>query len=358
MYLQHYLDHDQYRNWLKAPMPNPRTVRLQATQSPAAPYFANYVTDQLVPRYARARRSTAAGYKVRTTIDLGLQKIARDAIAKVLPPSIGPTAALVAIDAHTGAVLAMVGGRNYHQSQFNLATQGERQPGSSFKPFVLAAALRDGIAPSTTFVSHPVAIDAGGRAWTVNNFEHDNLGTIDLCDGDRVLRQHGLRAAHERRRARRTSSPRRTRWGSRRRSTPYFSIGLGGEPATPLEMARAYATLANGGYRLDSSIFRERAERGRASRRPSRTSRARARRTTRPSRGRSTGYERQRRDRGPDAPGRRPVRHRQGGAAARLGGRRQDGHDRELRRRLVRRLHARPRHGGLGRLPEQADPDD
>ena len=56
----------------------------------------------------------------------------------------------------------MVGGRNYRQSQFNLATQGERQPGSSFKPFVLAAALRRGISPSTTLVSAPVTIDAGG----------------------------------------------------------------------------------------------------------------------------------------------------------------------------------------------------
>ena len=80
---------------------------------------------------------------MRTTIDLRMQKMAREAIAKVLPPEIGPTAALVTLDARTGAVLAMVGGRNYHQSQFNLATQGERQPGSSFKPFVLAAALQE-----------------------------------------------------------------------------------------------------------------------------------------------------------------------------------------------------------------------
>ena len=85
----------------------------------------------------------------------------------MLPPSIGPTAALVAIDAHTGAVLAMVGGRNYHHSQFNLATQGERQPGSAFKPFVLAAALKSGIAPSTTLVSKPVSIFLGDKLWNV-----------------------------------------------------------------------------------------------------------------------------------------------------------------------------------------------
>ena len=194
------------------------------------------------------------GYRVRTTIDLGLQKLARDAIAKELPPSIGPDAALVAIDAHTGQVVAMVGGRNYHQSQFNLAAQGERQPGSSFKPFVLAAALRDGVAPSTTFVSHPVVIDAGGRQWSVNNFEDDNLGTIDLT---RAIAYSDNTVFAQLTNAISPSSvvSAAQLMGITTPLQPYFSIGLGAEPATPVEMARAYATLADGGFRLDSTIF-------------------------------------------------------------------------------------------------------
>ena len=149
----------------------------------------------------------------------------------------------------------MVGGRNFHESQFNLATQGERQPGSAFKPFVLAAALRDGIAPSSTLVSHPVVIDAGGRAWSVENFEHNSMGPINLSTAiaysdNTVFAQLTNIVGPA------NVADTAAEMGITTPLHPYFSIGLGGEPATPIEMARAYATLANGGYRLDSSIFR------------------------------------------------------------------------------------------------------
>jgi penicillin-binding protein 1A len=248
---QGYMTPGQYGFWSKRPMPQPEDIHLPATQSPVAPYFANYVTDQLV-----GQRGThgvyGAGLHVRTTIDLGLQKLAREAIAKVLPPSIGPTAALVALDAHSGAVLAMVGGRNYHKSQFNLATQGERQPGSAFKPFVLATALADGVAPSTTLVSKPISIFLGDKLWNVTNYESEYQGAIDLnraiaTSDNSVFAQLtnivGPPAVVRTSKALGITTPLK----------PYFAIGLGAEPATPLEMARAYASLADGGYRLDDS---------------------------------------------------------------------------------------------------------
>ena len=70
----------------------------------------------------------------------------------------------------------MVGGRNFRESQFNLATQAERQPGSSFKPIVLAAALQQGISPLTSFDSKPVTIFTGDRYWHVTNYESDYAG--------------------------------------------------------------------------------------------------------------------------------------------------------------------------------------
>ena len=151
---------------------------------------------------------------------------------------------MVVLDAHTGAVLAMVGGENYHQSQFNLATQGERQPGSSFKPFVLATALQgQRRAVDRARRRKPVTINADGRLWEVNNYEGEYLGPIDLNAGDRLLRQLGLLAADGDRRAAQRARHGEGSSGSRRKLKGYFAIGLGAEPATPLEMARAYTIV-------------------------------------------------------------------------------------------------------------------
>jgi penicillin-binding protein 1A len=249
---QGYINERQYEYALAKAMPKPEDIHLPSTQSQAAPYFANYVTDQLVRKYG-TRGVFGGNLRVKTTIDLGLQKLARDAIAKVLPPSIGPTAALVTIDPHTGAVLAMVGGRNYHHSQFNLATQGERQPGSAFKPFVLAAALQDGISPSTTLVSQPVSFNLGDRIWNVHNYESEYQGSIDLSQAI-ATSDNSVFAQLTNIVGPATVARIAKGMGITTPLRPYFAIGLGAEPATPLEMARAYTTLANGGYRLDDAL--------------------------------------------------------------------------------------------------------
>jgi len=242
----------QYVNATQAKLPRPDDVHLSGQRGPA-PYFTNYVEQQLIDRYGSGR-VFGGGLRVNTTIDLNIQRLARQAITKWLTDPRGPSAALVAVDPRTGAVRAMIGGNNYRKSQFNLAVQGERQPGSSFKPFVLATALKDGISPDSEFESGPVEIPLGDKVWSVHNYENEDLGRIDLATATQVsdntvyaqvtklvgpnnivrtARQLGI------------TSPLKS----------YFAIGLGAEAVNPLEMARAFSAFANGGMRIDGAAF-------------------------------------------------------------------------------------------------------
>ncbi len=241
-----------YNQATQTDLPSPQEVKPPGRQGPA-PYFTNYVKQQLIEHYGAAK-VFGGGLRVHTTIDLDLQRIGRESIEKWLSNPDGPAAALVAMNPSDGSVLAMVGGRNYRKSQFNLAVQGLRQPGSSFKPFVLTTALKEGISPSTTFVSKEVTIPLGDRVWVVHNFEDEYLGTIDLEQAtqysDNAVYAQLTRLVGPANVARTARS-----LGIRSRLKPYFSIGLGAQAVNPLEMARAFSAFANGGRRIDGSIL-------------------------------------------------------------------------------------------------------
>ncbi len=252
MFGQGLITREQYDVAREAPLPSPDQVHLPGTRGPAQ-YFAEYVKSQLIPYYGSGK-VFGGGLKVHTTIDLEIQRLAREAIDKWLPEPDGPQAALVAIDPRTGDILAMIGGTSFSKSQFNLAVQGERQPGSSFKPFVLATALAQGISPSTTYVSRPQVISLDDKLWAVRNYEGQYLGTIDLreatVESDNTVYaqltaqlgpQNIVRMAH--------------RLGIQSPLDSFLAIGLGAEAVNPLEMARAFSTLANGGVRVDGSVL-------------------------------------------------------------------------------------------------------
>jgi len=242
----------QFRAAAKAPMPRPQDVHLSGVQG-QVPYFGEYVKEQLIDRFG-ASKVFGSGFRVYTTINLRLQQIARDAVHKILPSPDGPQAALVSINPSDGSVLAMVGGRNFHISQYNLATARERQTGSAFKPFVLATALREGISPLTTYTSKPVSIFLGNRYWSVHNYEGEYLGPIDLVKAiavsdnsvfSQLTRDVGPSNVVQTAHAAGITGP----------LQGYFAIGLGVEPVSVLEMARAYATFANDGNRVDGTVF-------------------------------------------------------------------------------------------------------
>ena len=242
----------QYVEADAANLPKPENVRLPGTEGPAQ-HFVNYVKQQLIDEYGTAE-VFGGGLKVRTTLDLGLQQKARNAISKWLTKPDGPSAALVAIDPRNGAVKAMVGGNNYRKSQFNLAVQGVRQPGSAFKPFVLATALRQGISPATHFVSKPQTINLGDKYWVVGNYDNAYLGSIDL-ERATIQSDNAVYAQLTQLVGSKHVAETAKRMGIRSKLDGYFAIGLGAEAVNPLELARAYATIAYGGRRADGRIF-------------------------------------------------------------------------------------------------------
>jgi penicillin-binding protein 1A len=246
------ITYNEYRKANRTPLPKPDDIHQPGIRGPAQ-YFVDYVKQQLVDRYG-TRKVFGGGLVVKTTIDLGLQELAKKAISDTLKGPTMPTAALVALDPRDGRVLAMVGGQNYRESQFNLAVQGERQPGSSFKPFVLTAALEQGIAPSSLFVSKPVTISLGDRDWYVHNYEGSNLGTIDLTAAT-TYSDNTVYAQLTHIVGPKTVAEAARRLGITRHLNPYFAIGLGADPVSPLEMARAFAAFANGGKRVDGSLL-------------------------------------------------------------------------------------------------------
>ncbi len=217
----------------------------------AAPYFADHVRRYLEARYGR-RETLAGGLKVGTTLDLGWQAAAERAVASHLPDPSGPAAALVAIDPRTGEIAAMVGGRNFERSRFNLATQAARQTGSAFKTFVLTAALRSGISPMSVFTGPSSATiddprcDHRGEPWDVGNYGDSSAGTMSIADGiaysvNTIYAQLAVAVGPER--VAKTAH----RMGIRSPMPPVCSIALGTVDVTPLEMTSAYATLAAGG---------------------------------------------------------------------------------------------------------------
>jgi penicillin-binding protein 1A len=236
----------------RTPLPDPDEVRIPPGKS-NQPYFAEYVKQQLVPYYGSGK-VFGAGLEIYTSIDVRVQQLARDAIQKWLPDPKGPAAALVAIDPRDGRVLAMVGGRNFKKSQFNLAVQGERQAGSAFKPFVLATALSQGISPQTTFTSKPTVINLGDKLWAVNNYENSYLGTIDLNDAT-TFSDNAVYAQLTAQVGPKNVAAMARKLGITSHLNDYFAIGLGVNAVNPLEMARAFGTFANGGVRVDGSLL-------------------------------------------------------------------------------------------------------
>jgi penicillin-binding protein 1A len=215
--------------------------------STIAPYFVEYIKDALVRTYGEDK-VYRGGLRVKTTLDLGKQAAAEAAVRSAFKKASDPSAAVVGMDPKTGQILAMVGGRDFQSQQYNVAVQGHRQTGSAFKPFVLATALKTGVSPEQTFASGSMKLKIpGGQTWSVTG-AHGGGGPMRLRPAtwesvNSVFAQLILKVGAD------TVVATAKSMGIATKITPVPAVALGGmaEGVTPLEMADAFGTLANGG---------------------------------------------------------------------------------------------------------------
>lgn len=161
---------------------------------------------------------------------------------------------LVAMDPHTGRVLAMVGGFSYSGSEFNRATQAQRQPGSAFKPFVYAAALDNGYTPASVIMDGPITIRSGNELWTPKNYDGNSAGPQTLRSGIEKSRNlMTVRLANDM--GMKTVAEYAERFGLYDKMGQYLPMSLGSGETTVMRMVSAYSVMANGGKQIKPSLI-------------------------------------------------------------------------------------------------------
>jgi penicillin-binding protein 1A len=224
------------------------------------PYFFSYVREELQKKYG-SNTVRSGGLRVYTTIDPRLQRLALGAIKSTLPYSSDPAAAVVAINPANGAIRAMTElSPGNPKNQVNFASSARRQPGSTFKMFVLATAIDEGISPSTQYLSAPFKYDPSETgscdtdpptAWCPETYDHSYVGPTSIENGTlrsdntvfaRLTLDVGPEKVADMARKLGVRTDLRTVEGA---YVP--SMGLGSRVVTPLDLASAYSTIAAGG---------------------------------------------------------------------------------------------------------------
>jgi penicillin-binding protein 1B len=228
------------------------------------PWIEDYLSNAIAPVAPEAIPSRV-GYSIFTAFDPAIQQVAGEVLAsglKQLEQRIGKQdgdpleGAIVVLRPNDGAVLALVGGRDHGRSQFNRATHARRSPGSTFKPFVFLAGLdrarRDpefDFTVATVFVDAPLELKAGGKLWRPANYDRRFRGAVPARQAvEQSINIPTVRAAMQIGLENVVAMAKRCGIESELQAIP--SLALGAEEVTPLELANAYATLANGGRRV------------------------------------------------------------------------------------------------------------
>lgn len=202
-----------------------------------APYFVNYVLNILLKDFDKDELYKG-GLKIYTTLDLDIQKVAE----KTLKDS-GYQGAILTINPKNGEIRAMVGGRDFTESQFNRITQAKRQPGSSFKPIYYSAALENGFTAGTIIMDEPMKFDNG---WEPKNFDNEYFGPVTLAFGLAYsLNSVGIKIMQKI--GTKTAIAYARRFGITTPLVNNLSLALGASEVIPLELISAYTVFPNKG---------------------------------------------------------------------------------------------------------------
>jgi len=230
-----------------------------------APFFVSYLKN-ILNSHPELTTGFSNGLNIYTTLNLKLQIVAENAVQKQiqhLKTRMGknglenpiPEAALIGIDIKTGGILSMVGGTDYTKSQFNRAVQAKRQPGSAFKPFVYATALKLGYSQSDTLLDAPLEYSQGNSpSWEVKNFSRNHQGEMTLRKAlalskntpvvrliEKIRPEAVIEFAHEA--------------GIHSPLTPNLSLALGTSEVSLMELTAAYIPFANKGIQVIPSVI-------------------------------------------------------------------------------------------------------
>ncbi|WP_169577116.1 transglycosylase domain-containing protein [Salsuginibacillus kocurii] len=226
----------------------------------SAPYFSDYALKELQEKHELDEEMlTQESLHIQTTVEPDLQQAAETAVNDHLPNESDLQAALVALEPRTGEIKALVGGKNYKESAFNRAADAKRAPGSTFKPFLYYAALEQGFTPATSFVSEPTTFsyDEGEQEYKPGNFAdvYANdfitlLQALAFSDNIFAVKTHLYLGPDQLVKTANAA-------GITSELRPNPSLALGTSEVGILELTKAYAPFANGGFAIEPMAVTE-----------------------------------------------------------------------------------------------------
>lgn len=253
MYEQELINSKDYLDALAEPiiLNEKLAVNTAGGSNRLAPYFIDFVKQQLYEKKFTDYDVFKGGLRIYTTLDISLQNKAEDAFSKVFPEEIGPSYSLVSINPANGYIYALIGGKDYSTSKFNIATQGKRQPGSVFKPLVLMESINQHISPNNKFNPNgPITIEMEeGPDWIVDNYGGHKFGeemsvidatihSVNVVYAQLVMKVGAVNVEKL------CSNMEVYDIGS----NPAIALGGLEIGVTPLDISKIFSTLANGGF--------------------------------------------------------------------------------------------------------------